>query len=124
MIFVVDDDAAMRDSLRLLLETEGFAAQDFAAGTPFLEAVRPVDGDCLILDINMPGMSGFEVLEELRRRGEVLPVIIVTARTDEATRARATAAGAVALLEKPHSADELLSLLRRVSTSPPPSQSS
>ena len=118
MIFIVDDDAATRESLRLLLEVEGFAARDFAAGTPFLEAVRPSDGDCVILDINMPGMSGFEVLEELRQRGDAPPVIIVTAQTDETTRARATAAGAAALLEKPHGADELLSLLRRVLISP------
>jgi two-component system response regulator FixJ len=117
MIFIVDDDAATRDSLRLLLEAEGFAAQDFAAGTPFLEAVRASDGDCLILDINMPGMSGFEVMEELRQRGDAPSVIIVTAQTDDATRARAIAAGAVEVLEKPHGADELLSLVRRVSTS-------
>ena len=118
MIFIVDDDAATRESLRLLLEAEGFAAREFAAGTPFLQAVRPADGDCLILDINMPGKSGFEVMEELRRRGDEAPVIIVTAQTDDATRARAIAAGASALLGKPRGADELLSVLRRVSTAP------
>jgi DNA-binding response OmpR family regulator len=114
MIFIVDDDAATRESLRLLLEAEGFKALDFAAGTPFREAVRPSDGDFLILDINMPGMSGFEVLEELRRRGAGDHR---HRQTDNATRARSIAAGAAALLEKPHGPDELLSLLPHVSTS-------
>lgn len=117
MIFIVDDDAATRESLRLLLEAEGFAAQDFSTGPRFLETARPADGDCLILDINMPEMNGHEVLAELRRRGDPLPVIIVTARSDDATRARAIAAGATALLEKPYDAAELLAVVRRVSTS-------
>jgi two-component system, LuxR family, response regulator FixJ len=113
MIFIVDDDAATRDSLRLLLEAKGFEARDFAAGRAFLDIVRPTDGDCLILDLTMPGMSGFEVLAELRRRGDNLPVIIVTAHADSAARSRATADGALALLEKPHRASELLPLVRR-----------
>jgi two-component system, LuxR family, response regulator FixJ len=115
MIFIVDDDDATRDSLRLLVECEGFEARDFASGRPFLDAVRPADGDCLILDVNMPGMNGFQVVEELRRRGDRLPVIFVTAWSDPATRSRARAAGAAALLEKPHKADELLALVRQVS---------
>jgi two-component system response regulator FixJ len=116
MIFIVDDDAATRESLRLLLEAEGFEAQDFAAGLPFLDGATPVGGDCLIIDVNMPGMSGLDVLEELRRRGDALPVIIVTAYPDEGTRSRAIAAGAVAVLEKPHGAEELLTLVRRRTT--------
>jgi FixJ family two-component response regulator len=115
MIFIVDDDDATRDSLRLLVECEGFEAQDFASGRPFLDAVRPCDGDCLILDVNMPGMNGFQVVEELRRRGDRLPVIFVTAWSDPATRSRARVVGAAALLAKPHGADELLALVRQVS---------
>jgi two-component system, LuxR family, response regulator FixJ len=115
MIFIIDDDDATRDSLRLLLESEGFDAQEFAAGEPFLEAARPVDGDCLVLDLNMPGMSGFEVLEALRRRGDPLPVIIVTARLDGASRNRALAGGALAVIEKPPRVDELLTLIRTAS---------
>jgi FixJ family two-component response regulator len=117
MIFIVDDDHATRDSLRLLLETEGFEAQEFAAGRPFLDAARPVRGDCLILDVNMPGMSGLEVLEELRRRGDRLPVIIITGHSDPATRRRAAAGGALAVIEKPHQADLLLALLRAAAKS-------
>ena len=113
MIFIVDDDAATRDSLRLLLEAEGFEAREFAAGRTFLDGERPADGDCLILDLTMPGMSGFEVLAELRGRGDTLPVIIVTAYADSTTRSRAAASGALAMLEKPHRASELLALVRR-----------
>jgi two-component system, LuxR family, response regulator FixJ len=114
MIFIVDDDDATRDSLRLLVECEGFEAHDFVSGRSFLDAVRPADGDCLVLDINMPGMNGFEVLDELRRRGDRLPVIVITAWPDSATRSRARAAGVAAFLEKPNRADELLALIRRV----------
>jgi two-component system, LuxR family, response regulator FixJ len=113
MIFIVDDDGATRDSLRLLLEAEGFEAREFAAGRSFLDGVRPAEGDCLILDLTMPGMSGFEVLAELRRRGDRLPVIIVTAHASAAARSRAAAAGVLAVLEKPHRACELLVLVRR-----------
>ena len=114
MIFIVDDDAATRDSLRQLLEVEGFEACEFVGGRPFLDGVRATDGDCLILDLTMPGMNGFEVLRELRRRGgDNLPVIIVTAYADSATRSRAAAGGALAVLEKPHRASELLALVRR-----------
>jgi len=112
MIFIVDDDHATRNSLRLLLETEGFEAEEFAAGRPFLDAARPVDGDRLILDLHMPGMSGLEVLAELRRRGDTLPVIVLTAVSDNLIRRRALAGGALAVLEKPAEFDELLALLR------------
>ncbi|HEU0217558.1 MAG TPA: response regulator [Stellaceae bacterium] len=113
MIFIVDDDDATRDSLRLLLEGEGFAARDFASGRLFLDAVRPASGDCLVLDVNMPDMNGFDVFNELRRRGDALPIIFITAWPDPMLRSRARAAGAFALLEKPHRADELLALIRR-----------
>jgi FixJ family two-component response regulator len=116
MIFIVDDDDATRDSLRLLVESEGFEARDFASGRRFLDTVVSVRGDCLILDINMPGMNGFDVLKELRQRGDMVPVIFVTAWPDPATRSRAGAVGAVALLEKPHGADEFLALLRQATS--------
>ena len=113
MIFIVDDDDATRDSLCLLVEGEGFETRDFPSGRRFLDNVRPADGDCLVLDLNMPGMNGFEVLEELRRRGDRLAVVVVTAWADAASQSRARAAGAFALLEKPHRADQLLALIRR-----------
>jgi DNA-binding response OmpR family regulator len=74
----------------------------------------------LIVDVNMPDMNGLEVVEDLRRRADALPVIIVTAHTDGAARVGAAAAGAIAFLEKPHGADEVLAWVRQVSRAADP----
>jgi two-component system response regulator FixJ len=113
MIFIVDDDAGVRDSLRLLLECEGFEAQEFASCREFLDADRSGEGNCLIVDVHMPGMSGIELLETVRRDGDTLPVIVVSGRIDAAACNRARAAGALAIVEKPHPAEEMLYLVRR-----------
>jgi two-component system response regulator FixJ len=118
MIFIVDDDDATRDSLRLLIECEGFEVQVFASGRPFLDTTRPAEGDCLILDINMPGMNGWDVLAELRRRGEGIPVIVITAQSDAAAKKRAEAAGAIALFDKPLALEKFLALVHRTSAGP------
>jgi two-component system response regulator FixJ len=113
MIFVVDDDGGARDSLRLLLECDGLEARKFASCEAFLNDGGAGEGDCLILDVHMPGMSGIELLETMRRRGDMLPVILISGRTDTTTRNRARTAGAFALLEKPYQAEEVLDLVRR-----------
>jgi len=113
MIFILNDDDGVRDSLRLLLECEGFEAREFASCGEFLDASRSGDGDCLILDLHMPEMSGIELLERLRRRGETLPVILITGRFDAKIRERARAAGALAVVEKPYKAAEILNLVRQ-----------
>lgn len=115
MIFIVDDDEGVRDSLRLLLECEGLEAHEFASCRQFLDAVGPGDGDCLIVDVHMPGMSGLELLECMRRRGNRLPVIAISGRSDAATRNRARAAGALAVVEKPYQPNEILNLVRLAS---------
>jgi two-component system response regulator FixJ len=115
MIFIVDDDEGARDSLRLLLESEGLEAFEFASARNFLGSVRADVGGCLILDVHMPGMSGFELLETLRREGDMRPVIIVSGRADHMARKRARAAGALALVEKPYQAGEILRLVRLAS---------
>jgi two-component system response regulator FixJ len=112
MIYIVDDDAAVRDSLRLLLECEGFEAQEFASCREFLDADWADEGNCLILDLHMPGMSGIELLESMRRDGDTLPAIVLSGRIDAVSRSRARAAGALAIVEKPHQADEVLNLVR------------
>src|SRR5215467_5852466 len=96
MILILDGDDGVRDSLRLLLECAGFEALEFASCREFLDVDRSGDGDCLILDLHMPEMSG---IEEMRQRGETLPAILITGRLD-ATLERACAAGALAVVEK------------------------
>jgi two-component system response regulator FixJ len=113
MIFVIDDDGGARDSLRLLLECEGFDAQEFASCEAFLNAGGAMDGDCLILDVHMSGMNGIELLETLRRGDSMLPVIVISGRVDAAIRKRALAAGALAVVEKPYQVEEVLDLVRR-----------
>jgi len=106
MIFIIDDDDGVR---------EGFEVREFASCRKFLATVRSGDGDCLILDLHMPEMGGIELLEGMRRRGDRLPVILITGRLDPKTRERARAAGALAAVEKPYKAAEILNLVRRAS---------
>jgi two-component system, LuxR family, response regulator FixJ len=112
MILIVDDDAAVRDSLRFLLECEGYETREFATGREFLAAGGAGEGDCLILDVHMPEMSGIELLETMRRRGDTHPVIVISGRNDPWTRKRAHAAGALAIIDKPYQVKELLELVR------------
>lgn len=108
MIFIIDDDEATRDSLRLLLECEGLPARDFASVGSFLERHRPAAGDCLILDVNLPGIGGLDLLEALRRNRNPVPAVVITGRPTPTNRRRAEALGAVAMLEKPYAAEALL----------------
>jgi FixJ family two-component response regulator len=113
MIFIIDDDDATRDSLRLLLQCVGLEARDFPSPETFLDGWKSADKDCLVLDVHMAGMSGLDLLEELRQRGDKVPVIVVTGRPSAANTARARAAGALAVLEKPFKPGEILGLVRQ-----------
>jgi FixJ family two-component response regulator len=113
MIFIVDDDDAVRDSWRVLLELEFSQVRAFDSCQQFLGDWGGSTEGCLILDINMPDMSGFDLMERMRADGLVIPVVLVTGRSDAATRARAAELGAVALLEKPVDYAELMSTIRR-----------
>ncbi len=113
MIFIVDDDDAVRDSLRLLLEAHGMTVEDFESTAGFTAAYRPHQRSCLILDLHLPGTSGLDYLASLGKEGPKLPVIMVTGRSDGASRERALQLGAVAFLEKPVDNCELLSTISR-----------
>ena len=113
LIFMVDDDDAVRDSLRLLLEAHGMIVEDFRSAAEFDAARRPYPRACLILDLHLPGMSGLDYLASLGKAGAGMPVIIVTGRGDRASRARAAELGTVAFLEKPVDGPELLSAIDR-----------
>jgi two-component system response regulator FixJ len=100
-IYVVDDDDAVRDSLKILLESYELSVRDFGSVPEFLEGLQPMDNSCLVLDLHLPAMGGFDVMNTLARRRVPLPVVVITGRSDAQTRARALEAGAVAFLEKP-----------------------
>jgi two-component system response regulator FixJ len=109
--FIVDDDDAVRDSFRLLLEAHWITVADFESTAEFAAAYRPRPRACLILDLHLPGTSGLDYLAALGKDGPALPVIMVTGRGDDASRERAFALGAVAFLEKPVDNRELLSAI-------------
>lgn len=100
-ILVVDDDDVLRDSLRFLLESRGYSVADCGSAERFLNARAEFSADCLILDIHMPNMTGIELLRALRRRGDLIPVILVTGRREASVQAEAMSLGAVDVLDKP-----------------------
>jgi two-component system response regulator FixJ len=108
MIAIIDDDEAVRHSLGMLLESDGFEARKFAGGAQFLESGTAVPWLCVLLDLHMPGMSGIEVLQAFRSRGDLSPVIVISGNCSGDIRQRALAAGAAQVLEKPFHLDELL----------------
>ena len=109
-VYIVDDDEAVRDSVRLLLESSGFVARGFASAGLFLQVERG-DMGCLLLDLHMPGISGIELLRLLRSRGMTRPVFVISGRRDPVQDAEALAAGASALLSKPFDDQQLLDLV-------------
>jgi FixJ family two-component response regulator len=111
-VAVIDDDESVRESLPDLLRQYGYAAVAFASADQFLATGRCRDFDCLILDIAMPGMSGPELQRELERRRETVPVIFITGHADTNVRATLRREGAVDVLIKPFSAEDLLSALK------------
>lgn len=112
-IYVVDDDDAVRDSLKLLLESYGFAVEDYPATADFARAYRPQARQCLILDQHLPGSTGLDFLAALPDRVPPrLPVIMVTGRGDTALRDRAAEVGVSAFLEKPVADETLLAAIR------------
>ncbi|MBX3696139.1 MAG: response regulator transcription factor [Steroidobacteraceae bacterium] len=100
-VFVVDDDAGVRDALSLLISLRGLRAQVFASAEDFLATYQPQWRGCLLADLQMPGMSGLDLQAELKARGHTLPVIVLTAHGDVATTRAALKNGALDFLEKP-----------------------
>ena len=111
-VAVVDDDAGVRDSLRVLLTAAGFQSREFGSAEAFLR--EPVEGArcCAIIDLRLPGMDGLALQAEMGRRGLMTPIIMVTAHGDVASARHALRAGAMDFLEKPIDNDELLGAVR------------
>ena len=111
-VFVVDDDADIRDSMRLLLEVAGFKVRNYTSARQFLDDELPKQG-CLVADIRMPDMSGLELQEEAAKRHLDLPVIIMTGHGDVPLAVKAMKAGAIDFLEKPFDDERMLASVRR-----------
>jgi FixJ family two-component response regulator len=111
LVAVVDDDESVRESLPDLLREFGYAVQTFASAEEFLGSADVDKTKCLILDIAMPGMSGPQLQQELRRRGPAIPVVFITANGDATMRPYLMAHGAVDCLFKPFSDTQLLTAI-------------
>jgi two-component system response regulator FixJ len=113
IVHVIDDDDALRDSVRLFLVSEGLTVQTYATANDFLAALDSTSTGCVVTDVRMPGMSGMELLTHIASRGLALPVVVVTGHADVPLAVRAMKQGAVDLLEKPFQADDLIAAVRR-----------
>jgi FixJ family two-component response regulator len=113
LVSVVDDDESIRESLPDLLNEMGFAVQVFSSAEEFLASDFVGLTECLLLDVAMPGMSGPELHDELKRRRKSIPIIFITARKDDNVRPTLIERGAVECLFKPFSDTALLSALNR-----------
>jgi FixJ family two-component response regulator len=111
-VLIVDDDEAVRDSLKLLLEMNGCEVQDFASGAELLAAL-PGDAGCLVLDYHMPGLNGLDLLEAVRARDLTVPAILITGLGDPRIRRRAGEAGVIEVLDKPFDDTALLAAVDR-----------
>src|SRR5579872_564223 len=113
IVYVVEDDEALRSLVRALTQSIGVASRDFPSANKFLEHYDPRQPGCLVLDIFMPGMSGLELQDELNRRGAVIPVIFMTGHADVASAVAAVRHGAFNYLQKPFSNSELIANVRQ-----------
>lgn len=113
VVYIVDDDDAVRCSLLAMLESSGFLCLGFARGSDFLQHISPAARGCLVLDIRLPDMSGLEVQAALTASGYRLPVIAITAYADVALAVEVMKAGALDFLEKPYSEEALLDRVRQ-----------
>ena len=107
-VSIVDDDESVRESLPDLLQQCGYAVEAFSSAEAFLASDVVSETDCLLLDLAMPGMSGPDLLQELKRRLQIVPIVFITASGDKTLRPRLLAQGAVDCLFKPFSEKALL----------------
>jgi two-component system response regulator FixJ len=112
-VFIVDDDEAVRNSLRLLVKSVGLSAVTINSAQEFLANYVPADPGCLILDVRMPGMSGIELQQQLNLRGAVIPVIFITGHGDIPMAVEAMQQGAFDFLQKPFRDQDLIDRVQR-----------
>jgi FixJ family two-component response regulator len=113
VVCVIDDDASLLRAVQRLLGADGFTVETFPSAERFLESGHRGSAGCLVLDVHLGGMNGFELQERLVAEGTPIPVVFITAHDDLATRERARRAGAVAYLRKPFDDDALIAAVNR-----------
>jgi CheY-like chemotaxis protein len=117
VVAVLDDEPEMRKALRRLLSSRGFRVQEYASGEDFLAGAGSQPPDYLLLDLHMPGINGFDILETCRSRHILVAIIVITAHDEPGTAERVRALGASAYLKKPVDRDALLSALATATSS-------
>jgi len=113
LVYVVDDDPSVRESLADLLDSVGLKTKTFASGQEFLITPRPQVPSCLVLDVNLPGLSGLDLQQELDKSGAQIPIIFLTGHGDIPMSVRAVKAGAVEFLTKPFDEEDLLNAIQQ-----------
>lgn len=111
LVYVIDDDDGLREALAFLFDVNGIEARFYASANAFLEAL-PIAEGCILTDIRMPGLSGLELVRELKRRGSAMPVIVMTGHGDVPLAVEAMKAGVVDFIEKPFDDAHLIGSIR------------
>ena len=111
MISIVDDDESVREATKELVRSLGYSAAAFASAEDFLQSEQLNTTDCLISDVQMPGLSGIDLQRRLIADGHRMPIIFITAFPDDRARARALGAGAIGYLTKPYREESLIECL-------------
>ncbi|CAG7856771.1 hypothetical protein MCAMS1_01387 [biofilm metagenome] len=112
LVYLVDDDFSVRDSLSMLIESTGQAVRSFESADEFLNGFDPEQAGCLILDVRMPNMTGLELQEELSRRDFAIPIIFISGHADVPDSSKAFRAGALDYMEKPFDSEVLLNRMQ------------
>ena len=112
IVYIIDDDESVRHSLEFLLDVAGIRVRSFSSADAFLKSSPPLAGACVVTDVRMPGMSGVELAEELRRRAASIPVIVVTGHADVPLAIQAMTAGVADFIEKPFDDEVMLAAIR------------
>jgi FixJ family two-component response regulator len=113
LVFIVDDDTGTRESLKNLIRSAELSAQTFSSAQEFLAAERPKTASCLVLDVQLPGLSGLDLQRELAKVGIQIPIIFITGHGDIPTSVRAIKAGALEFLTKPVNREDLLRAIQQ-----------
>jgi FixJ family two-component response regulator len=113
IVFVVDDDVSVRESLELLIQNEGWQAETFASAQEFLERPRAALPSCLVLDVSLPGLNGIDLQQQISSERNDLPIIFITGHGDIPMTVRAMKGGAVEFLTKPFNDEVLLNAVRQ-----------